>query len=155
MLFRSAKYEMEIGDDEFQTAYVDLDDVSLDDWIFKAHGFRSNFLGLCQSRKKTIKIARGLTGKELKTTLLHEMIHAYEDLLAMKYREWLLVFWYEKLKQKLGKRQLDRYIDMSTHDVLHAKWHGVFFLLKSLELDLRLRWEHGTVFSYGRVEQFT
>ena len=87
--------------------------------------------------------------------MLHEIIHAYEVMLPENYREWLLLELDKKLARKITRKQLQSCIDMTLHVVMHHNhYHGLFFLFKSLDLDLRLRWPLGTVFGYGQDEFF-
>ena len=121
-------------------------------WIFRYRRFRDDTLGLCEYRKRTISIKRGLEGDDLKSVLLHEMIHAYEDTLYPTFRDWLLIDLHERMTKKLGNRTVLRCMDTSNHAVLHEAHHGPFFLLKSLELDERMGWKRGSVFGYRRGE---
>ena len=149
---RLASHKVEI-DGEWVDAESDLE-ISLTGarWIFRYRGFRDETLGLCDYRKRTISIKRGLEGDDLKSVLLHEMIHAYEDTLYPTFRDWLLIDLYERMTKKLGNRTVRRCMDTSNHAVLHEAHHGPFFLLKSLELDERLGWKRGSVFGYRRGE---
>jgi len=121
-------------------------------WIFRYRRLKS--LGRCSYRQRRIEIKAGIDGDEFKGTLLHEMIHAYEDMLVPPFREWLLLDIYKRMEKKLGERTLHRYIDTNTHAVFLQSGHGVLFLLKSLQLDERFGWKRGTVFGYGRDDLF-
>jgi hypothetical protein len=114
----------------------------LDTWMYKFRRLRE-LEGLCKSKERTIYIKRGLVGKELRTTLLHEMIHAYEGQLPCRFREWLILHLYRRVAKRITVKRLDQYINLSTHIDIHQAAHGVLFLLKSLDLDLRFGWEPG------------
>jgi len=125
-----------------------------DGWIFRYRRLR-DCDGHCITKKRTIEIKAGLDGDTLKGTLLHEMIHAYEGMLAPCFRDWLMLDLYARMARKIGVRPLRCYLDLNTHTLLVRPWHGGLFLLKSLELDERLGWKRGTVFGYGREEHFS
>ena len=124
----------------------------IDRWIFRYRSFRNGKLAECDPMKRTIAIKKGLEGDDLKSVLVHEMIHAFESMMTMAYRDWLLVDLYSRMTKKLGERTTRRCVDLSTHAVVHEAHHGPFFLLKSLELDERLGWKRGSVFGYRREE---
>ena len=99
--------------------------------------------------------------KEDKQVILHEMIHAYENLLMSDNRGCILrdiLFFtlYKNLKVKIKK--IDNLIQNHAHiyrqhDIIEAGgFHGILFYLKSLDLDLRLGLKLGTVCGYGRDE---
>ena len=79
----------------------------------------------------------------IKGTLLHEMIHAYEDQLPFAYREWLLLHIFDALTKKMRLRKLRRFIDVNNHSLFIESGHGELFLLKSVDLDLRCNLEPG------------
>jgi hypothetical protein len=132
------------------------------DWIFRFRNplrdrrSHTELAGLCEPERKTILIRGGLPKTEHRAVLLHEMIHAHESQLRREFAEWLVVDLYCRVSRRLlPRRRLHRYIDISTHTVIHEVHHGVLFLLKSLDLDLRFRWKPGTVFGYARKDYFT
>ena len=93
-----------------------------------------------------------------KETLLHEMIHAYDHYL-IKYnnlwRDYLVLFLYNKILKTVGKRRLQKMMDTECNTLFMASTaHGIFFLLKSLDLDIRLNKKLGTIFGYGRKERY-
>lgn len=129
------------------------EDVSVSDsWIFHYRRLRRGDHGRCRLKECTIDIKVGLTGDELKGTLLHEMIHAYEGMLWPIYREWLLLDLYKRMEKRIGRNAVSRFLDLDAHTVMLLPAHGLMFLLKALELDERLGWKRGTVFGYGRDE---
>jgi hypothetical protein len=93
--------------------------------------------------------------------LLHEMIHLYEDYLQtlpFYYRDMLFWALYRDLHKKIEK--LDEIID--SHSLLLVQQdidnrggtHGILFLLKSLDLDIKMKSPLGTVFGYGMLKIF-
>lgn len=143
------RYEVEDDDGGVLEVSTDVH-VGLTGWILRYRAFPPGSLGQCNWKTKTIAIRAGLAEPERTATLLHEMIHAYEWQLSMGFREWLLLDLYKQLCKRIKPTQLDRYIAASTHMEIKEAGHGVLFLLKSLDIDLRRKWELGTCFGYGR-----
>lgn len=94
-------------------------------------------------------------------TILHELIHLHEYVindLPMYFHD--MVFWalYKDLKKKIP--QLDEIITghahMLTEATLYSRGglHDILFLLKSFDLDIRMGYPLGTVFAYGRADEF-
>jgi hypothetical protein len=141
---------------ELDGEWVDTEDEILsptvDDWIFRYRRFRRPFLGLCEWKARAIYIKPGQTATEHRSTVLHELLHAYERQLPPALQQWLTIDLYRRMGKIIKPAMLNRYIDVSTHSVLHDSTHGVLFLLKSLDIDHRHRWPWGTTFAYGRVE---
>ena len=93
--------------------------------------------------------------------LLHEMIHMHEHVLQKVphyYREILLLALYKTVKPQIAERgfDLDQLI-FGHSNVAEAQRvasiggeHGILFYLKSLDLDLKMEYELGTVCGYGR-----
>jgi len=84
-------------------------------------------------------------------TLLHEMIHAYNSQLMYVQAEILLVRLYNKLKEKI--KNLDPVITAWAHcenQQLQDEYndHAILFLLKSLDLDLRLNLPMGAIIGF-------
>jgi hypothetical protein len=116
----------------------------------------SNVLGRYNKRMKRIDIniayVNIANSHKLKALLIHEIIHFYEHHLWNGYIPLMSILLYEKLNKALStdvKHLLrrDEFFIRSTKG-----GHGGFFLLKSLELDLKLRWQLGTVYGYGRED---
>jgi hypothetical protein len=131
--------------------------VSIEPWRFRFHPkMDARVLGRCNHRDRIIWITKNcLNDVALDSTILHEMIHAYESQLWRPFREWLIVDLHERLARKIEPRRLRAMIDQSTHLTnIDEETQGVHFLLKSLDLDLRFGWPLGTVFGYGRVKMF-
>lgn len=98
---------------------------------------------------------------ERDAAILHEVIHIYErELLSIPCyaRESILLALYNDLKEKIPK--LDKMILAHSHLYRGMRIyndggeHGVLFLLKSLDIDLRKGWALGTACGYGRAEMF-
>ena len=94
------------------------------------------------------------------STILHELIHLHEfviDGLPMFYHD--MVYWalYKDLKKKIPR--LDNLITDHAHMLTGASiysrggLHDILFLLKSLELDIRMGYPLGKVFGYGLAEE--
>jgi len=84
-------------------------------------------------------------------TLLHEMIHAYEHQLKFVQGEILTVRLYSKLKEKI--KNLDLVLTAWAHcenQQLQDEEndHAILFLLKSLDLDLRLNLPMGAIIGF-------
>lgn len=97
---------------------------------------------------------------ENESTILHEMIHLHEFVindLPMYFHD--MVYWalYKDLEKKIPK--LDDIITDHAHiltgSTLYSSGglHDILFLLKSFDLDIRMRYPLGTVFAYGRDEE--
>ncbi len=93
--------------------------------------------------------------------ILHEMTHLHEfviNQLPMYFHDMLYWALYQALKEQIPKLEeiitghahlltgTDLYNQGGTHDIL--------FLLKSFDLDIRMNYPLGTVFSYGRDKEF-
>ena len=94
-------------------------------------------------------------------TILHEMIHLHEFVindLPMYFHD--MVYWalYKDLKKKIP--ELDDIITSHAHLLTGSTiysaggLHDILFLLKSFDLDIRMGYPLGTVFAYGRDEEF-
>ena len=95
------------------------------------------------------------------SVLLHELIHVHErivNVFPIYYHDTLYWALYSDLKKKIPK--LDELISGHAHmlvgqDIEHQGGaHGILFLLKSLDLDIRMGWKLGTVFNYGYADLF-
>ena len=94
--------------------------------------------------------------------LLHEMIHIYEyviDSLPKYYHDVLFWALYSSLSKKIGG--LDEGITEHAHllnmmDITNkGGTHDILFFLKSLDLDMRMGYPFGTIFSYGKENELT
>ena len=113
-----------------------------------------NLSGLCDVEKREIWVNSETvtTDEDIELTLLHEMIHGYEGILPENYRQLLVLFLYEKLAKRIGKRKLDRFMKIDQNSILLV--HTPLFLLKSLTIDLARRLPLGTIYAYRREEMF-
>jgi len=127
--------------------------IELEGWTIK---YKKNLkaCGECHLKRKFILINPEQANSEVKLTVLHEMIHAFNYMLFDKYKEFFLIYFYNKLIKKIGKKKLHRIINLYLDWDLRVKDHSLLFLLKSLELDLRLKKPLGTVMAYGRCDIF-
>ena len=93
-------------------------------------------------------------------TLLHEMIHLFEDVLEglpLYFHDAVMYALYQDLKKKISN--LDDIIRNHAHilneTLLYEAGgnHDILFLLKSLSLDISQGYPLGTVFGYGLSEE--
>jgi hypothetical protein len=131
-------------------------DFDISKWTIK---YKKNLkaCGECHLKRKCILINPEQANSEVKLTVLHEMIHAFNSMLFDKYdkyKEFFLIYFYNKLMKKIGKKKLHRIINLYLDWDLTVKDHSLLFLLKSLELDLRMNKPLGTVMAYGRHDIF-
>jgi hypothetical protein len=132
--------------------------LSITSYSFKVSKLR-NSQGWTNGKKLIITISAKYLEDD--STLLHEMLHAYEDTLLIRdyllyrltLRDLLTHFLYKDLSDKINR------LDFKIHEYIHLRpyddqtrgggFHSLLFLLKSLDLDLRLGTKLGTVFGYG------
>ena len=98
---------------------------------------------------------------EMPDVIMHEMIHAYEDSLGEHpayYRDILFLCLYKDLSSRI--ENLDSYIlkfsslvDLENIQMRGGR-HSILFFLKSLDIDLRMKYEFGTTFGYGRASEW-
>ena len=95
------------------------------------------------------------------SSLLHEMIHLHEGVindLPLYFHDMLYWALYSDLRNKIVG--LDDAISSHAHILNESTiyssggLHDILFLLKSFDLDIRMGYPFGTVFAYGRVEDF-
>ncbi len=111
--------------------------------------------GICNTESRTITIDPEYIDDQ--KVVLHEMIHAYisqfkGDQFAV-FLECLLLRLYNELKIKipdLESRIINHTHSLGQDDFRGKGAHGLLFLLKSLDLDLRLNLPLGSVCGYGR-----
>jgi hypothetical protein len=97
--------------------------------------------GVYNAKTKTIIVHPDFNDE---LTLLHEMIHAYEDQFTYAQGEILTVMLYSKLKNKI--KNLDLVLMKWAHyDNQGGGDHAILFLLKSLDLELRLDLRIGAI----------
>jgi len=107
--------------------------------------------GACDGKERLILIAKHLKDRDL--ILLHEMIHGYEFMLEpyLCYHQFVLIKLYEKLLLQIPN--LNKIIAWDMHNE-NTVYHSPLFLLKSLDLDIRLKQPIGTVYNYHRQYVF-
>lgn len=114
-------------------------------------------VAICDWDKKVITLFRGRYEKHKEITLLHEMVHAYDHELVryQTWRDYLLIYLYNKISDKLGKKRMHSILTLESHPGFCENMaHNLLFVLKSLDLDLMLKKKLGTVFAYGRAKYF-
>ena len=109
--------------------------------------------GYFDSKEQILCISR--ENVENDNVILHEMIHLHEFVLneqLLFYHDTLLWALYSDLRTKI--ENLDKLISSHAHilgeqNIYHmGGLHDILFLLKSLELDIRMGYRLGTVFGY-------
>jgi len=90
--------------------------------------------------------------KVIYLTLLHEMLHAYEHQFTHAQGEILTAFLYTKLKDKIKNLDfiLVVWADFDNQELISKTdgSHAVLFLLKSLDIDIRLNLPLGTTSNF-------
>ena len=95
------------------------------------------------------------------STVLHEMIHLHESVindLPMYFHDMLYWALYQDLRSKIP--QLDDIVTGHAHLLTGTTIsdiggvHDILFLLKSFDLDIKMGYPLGTVFAYGRADDF-
>lgn len=115
--------------------------------------------GYYNHSQQKLAISDNLKGEEYTITVLHEMIHLHEFVLneqRLYFHD--IVYWklYYGLKEKIKNidELLNYYTDLIELNFVYEQGglHDVLFFLKSLDLDLRMGYELGTVCGYGQQE---
>jgi len=149
--------------DEWQDDYISLPDeleYFSPTWFHtEIKDLEDDAVGQYNYETQTISIAPNYVNDD--SHLLHEMIHLYEHVineLPMYFHDMLVMSLYMRLRDKI--MGLDEAIMEHSH--LLVGWsiaryggvHDVLFLLKSFDLDIKHGYELGTVFGYGRTDDF-
>lgn len=119
------------------------------EWQFNIVDKNDDFTGECTGFWKVINIVPSHINNRI---LLHEMIHVYESMLS-DYKieqEYLIVKLYQKLLPKIPNLIEIIEVDINKDN----REHTVFFLLKSLDIDLELKLPIGSIYGYGREELY-
>jgi hypothetical protein len=146
--FEKASGEVELDEIRVQSE-IAAAPISVDQWIFTIKEDVGEYcLGQSDNKLKEIAIAHKSQNESI--ILLHDMIHAYEVMLPQHETYVLTVFLFKKLSNKIPN--LMKKICVDSHTAYRV--HSVLFLLKSFDLDLRLKKPIGTVYGYGREEVF-
>jgi hypothetical protein len=132
------------------------EDMVLVSWTIKLVKRPKGYLGKCEKRNKLIRLKANLSRQELKYVILHELIHVYEFTLWERYRQILCIYFFKKLSRRIGERKLFELVHMDEFAYLNRAGYGhnVLFMLKSLDLDLRLGLSLGTIYGYERERYF-
>ena len=123
------------------------------------YSFKIKDLGECGGRCEGGCIIIHPERVDSRETLLHEMIHAYENQLREPLQQLLSVRLYTKLKTD---RKLKRQIDNLDYTILkqahvdeyimfggsRTAVHGTLFFLKCIDLENRLKLPLGTIYGY-------
>lgn len=129
--------------------------LDIGEWSFKIIPdiMMKGALGECDIDKKVIRIAE--SAKKSKSILLHEMIHAYEFTFVKDpfsnlkfYKQIILIDLYNKLSIKISGLKKQLLFNVQCENIIHSP----LFMLKSLELDIRLNYPLGKVYGYGKEE---
>lgn len=102
-----------------------------------------------------------LTPNAIDSTIIHELIHVHESIineLPLYYHDMLLWSLYQDLKKRVDG--LDAAISQHAHLLNESSLasrggtHDILFLLKSFDLDIKQKCPFGTIFGYGRKNDF-
>lgn len=115
-----------------------------------------DLMGVCSGRydpkERTIYILPALYIDRFYDLLIHEMIHYYEvkanSFTDVHMTEYLTMILYHKLKERIPK--LTELINAEFSSL--GSTHSYFFLLMSIDLDLRRERPLGSTFGYYREE---
>jgi len=101
---------------------------------------------------RVISFFKGKYEKEKKITLLHEMIHHYDSELFLNgMRDFVLIDLYNKILKLISKKNIFRILWTENNPLARINFsHNTLFVLKSLDLDIRLNKKLGTILAYGR-----
>lgn len=170
MLFEegSSTYELikcqsKSEDGSWQDDTIDLpDELTCFSYTFfkrKVESLRNNYDGYFDSKEQLLCISKECLDDDV---ILHEMIHLHEFVingLPLFYHDTLLWALYTDLRKEIDN--LDRIISSHAHILSGQKTynkgglHDILFLLKSLDLDIKMGYSLGTVFRYDLKEFLT
>ena len=96
------------------------------------------------------------------STILHELIHVYEDMLESQmsfYRDIVFFSLYTDLKKCIPDldtiiRDHANVLNQQSLNIIGGI-HDILFLLKSFDLDIKQGYKLGTVFGYGMAEDLS
>lgn len=137
----------------------ELDYFSYTFFHFKVEPLEEDCYGIFSHADQTLTVAPQQLDDD--GTILHEMIHLHEYVindLPLYFHD--MVYWalYKDLKKKIP--ELDDIITGHAHLLTGSRLyssgglHDILFLLKSFDLDIRMGYPLGTVFGYGRIDDF-
>lgn len=151
-----------LDSDEWETVAMDLPD-ELE--YFQYSWFRfvveplENASGQYNHLTQTLTVAPECLSDD--ATILHELIHLHEYVindLPLYYHDMVLWSLYKNLRHMIPK--LDEILSDHAHLLTGSSiykqggLHDILFLLKSFDLDIRQGYSLGTVFGYGRIDDF-
>lgn len=145
------EYEMQMENEDWVSSIDDCpQDLNLNGWRLRYVEDDGNIGGKCMGKKKTMLMMESY--RHDGTVLLHEVIHAYEFMLEKypQYLQYVLLRLYVKLSEKIPNLLL--MLNDDTHVVFSV--HTPLFMMKALDLDLRLNLPLGTIYAYGRESMF-
>ena len=160
MLFRKggSTYEfMKVYDADGRTAVDDFNEISCFNFsrlTYKVVPDLGDALAYFNNEEKVMCFAASALDRD--STILHEMIHAYEDFLnglPLYFHD--IVYWslYADLKTKIPglDKTIGEYANPSKQRLIYETGglHDILFILKSFDLDLRMGYPLGTVIGYG------
>lgn len=123
----------------------------------KVESLENNCAGYFDPKEQLLCISKEYLEND--SIILHEMIHLHEFVLnglPLFYHDTLLWALYVDLKEKINN--LDRIILGHAHILAEQKiynkggMHDILFLLKSMDLDIKMDYSLGTVFGYELKE---
>lgn len=114
-------------------------------------GLDTELIGQCDHEAQTIRIREGLSARDERLLILHEMIHAHECRLPEGYRQYVFYRLCKVWTRRAGARWLDAMIHADAHVVRYV--HTPLFLLKSLDLDYKFNKPFGTIYGYERTDR--
>lgn len=127
----------------------------LEEWTIKIRiRLKELAAGQCISKKKLLEFERDSIND--KSILLHELIHAREDMLPSLYQQYFTILFYEKFKRLYGLNFVNKVIKNETHFFLarESNYHTILFALKSFEIDRKNRWPLGKTAGYENIKQY-
>ena len=139
------------------TTSTDLsENLSILDCSIIRYRFKSDICGDCLPSKKLIRLNTNLNNEDVKTTLLHEMVHYYEFRLAsFGYQHQYLIFLVDTLRKIVGVKMFNRILSSFGHSInVQIPGHSLLFWMKTIELDYRIKKPFGTVAGYGKKNLF-
>ena len=153
--------QLNFEDGSFQDEYYSegFMDISLSSFRYKVVNLEEGTNGQFDGEAFLLSIAPECVNED--SVLLHEMIHLYEMILnnyPLFFHDMMLYSLYSDLKNKLP--DLDELIKGHAHILTQENItrnggiHDILFLLKSFDLDLRRGYPLGTVFGYGRADEY-
>lgn len=137
----------------------ELEYFSINMFHYKVEETKESIGGFFDEKAQLLCISRKYIDDD--ATILHEMIHLHEfviNKLPMFYHDtlyWGLYIYLREIIPELDKIITDHAHILTEYDIYsRGGVHDILFLLKSLELDVRRAYPLGTVFSYGRENDF-